>query len=480
MNDPRRTDDDRRGVGPAPVPESRMTQAFSTLGLPEPLVRACESLGFAVPTPIQREAIAPALAGRDLLAQARTGSGKTLAFGLPLLATIEPAALRTQALVLCPTRELADQVSKDLRAAARFLPNLKLVTLCGGIPLRPQLASLDVPPDVVIGTPGRVLELLDQHALSLEHVGTFVLDEADRMLDMGFVDDIRRLAKHLPTQTRTWLYSATFNDAVRDVAAALLRDPVEIAAALDEAPRIDEWVHMVEAARRHWAVMQVLADHAPDAALVFCNTRKETKALTEALKREGHAVDALHGDLEQREREEVLARFANGSLRVLVATDVAARGIDIAGLPMVLSAEIASDADQHVHRIGRTGRAGETGLAVAIVTPEEAHWRRSIEAARGAPFPERGLRLSPERTKPRPADFRTLQIDAGRQDKLRPGDVMGALTGAAGLPAAAVGKISLYPTRCYVAVARARADEALSRLRTTGIKGRKLRIKALD
>lgn len=457
-----------------------MTSTFAALGLSEPLTRACESLGFSQPTPIQREAIPPGLAKRDLLAQARTGSGKTLAFGLPLLAKIEPAALRTQALVLCPTRELADQVSKDLRAAARFLPNLKLATLCGGIPLRPQLASLEVAPDVVVGTPGRVLELIDQHALSLEHIDTFVLDEADRMLDMGFVDDIRSLARHLPVQTQTLLYSATFSDDVRAVAASLLRDPVEITAALEDAPKIEEWVHLVDTSQRHWAVMQVLADRAPDAVLVFCNTRKEVKVLCEALKREGHAVDALHGDLEQREREEVLARFANGSLRVLVATDVAARGIDIVGLPMVLSAEIASDADQHVHRIGRTGRAGETGLAVTIVTPAEAHWRRSIEAARGAPFPERGLRLSPERAKPRPADFRTLQIDAGRQDKLRPGDVMGALTTAAGLPAAAVGKISLFPTRCYVAVARGQAEKALATLRTSGIKGRKPRLKLID
>ena len=456
-----------------------MTTAFATLGLPEPLARACDSLGFTEPTPVQREAIGPALQGRDLLAQARTGSGKTLAFGLPLLAKIEPAALRTQALVLCPTRELADQVAKDLRAAARFLPNLKLVTLCGGIPLRPQLASLEVAPDVVVGTPGRLLELIAENALSLEHVATFVLDEADRMLDMGFIDDIRTLAKRLPKTAQTLLFSATFSEDIRAIAATLLREPVEIAAALDDAPKIDEWVHVVEGGQRHWAVMQVLTDKAPEATLVFCNTRKETAALTEALQREGFAADALHGDLEQREREEVLARFANGSLRVLVATDVAARGIDIAGLPMVLSAEIASDADQHVHRIGRTGRAGETGLAVAIVTPSEAHWRRSIEAARGAPFQERGLRLSPQRPKPQPAAFRTLQIDAGRQDKLRPGDVMGALTGAAGLPADAVGKISLYPTRCYVAVARAQADKALAKLREQGIKGRKLRVKAL-
>ncbi len=456
-----------------------MTTPFAALGLPEPLARACESLGFTTPTPIQEQAIGPALAGRDLLAQARTGSGKTLAFGLPLLAKIEPAALRTQALVLCPTRELADQVAKDLRAAARFLPNLKIVTLCGGIPLRPQLASLEVAPDVVVGTPGRILELIAENALSLEHVATFVLDEADRMLDMGFVEDIRTLAKRLPKTAQCLMFSATFSEDIRSIAATLLRDPLEIAAALDDAPKIDEWVHLVESGQRHWAVMQVLADKAPEATLVFCNTRKETAALTTALQREGFAADALHGDLEQREREEVLARFANGSLRVLVATDVAARGIDIAGLPMVLSAEIASDADQHVHRIGRTGRAGETGLAVSIVTPSEAHWRRSIEAARGAPFQERSLRLSPQREKPAPAAFRTLQIDAGRQDKLRPGDVMGALTGAVGLPAEAVGKISLYPTRCYVAVARAQAEKALAKLREQGIKGRKLRVKLI-
>ena len=456
-----------------------MTTLFDALGLPEPLARACESLGFDTPTPIQQQAIPPALAGSDLLAQARTGSGKTLAFGLPLLARIEPSALRTQALVLCPTRELADQVAKDLRAAARFLPNLKIITLCGGIPLRPQLASLEVAPDVVVGTPGRILELIAENALALEHIAVFVLDEADRMLDMGFVADIQTVAKRLPKTAQCLMFSATFSEDIRAIAATLLREPVEIAAALDDAPKIDEWVHVVEADQRQWAVMQILADRTPEAALVFCNTRKETAALTVALQREGFAADALHGDLEQREREEVLARFANGSLRVLVATDVAARGIDIAGLPMVLSAEIASDADQHVHRIGRTGRAGETGLAIAVVTPSEAHWRRSIEAARGSAFKERALRLSQQRPKPAPAAFRTLQIDAGRQDKLRPGDVMGALTGAAGLTADAVGKISLYPTRCYVAVARANADAALARLREKGIKGRKFRVKLI-
>lgn len=452
---------------------------FDALSLPEPLARACESLGFSTPTAIQWQAIPAGLAGRDLLAQARTGSGKTLAFGLPLLAKTEPAALRTQALVLCPTRELADQVAKDLRAAARFLPNLKIITLCGGIPLRPQLASLEVPPDVIVGTPGRILELIAEKALSLEHINSFVLDEADRMLDMGFVADIQTVAKRLPKTAQCLMFSATFSEDIRTIAATLLRDPLEISAALDDAPKIDEWVHVVEVDQRHWAVMQILTDRAPEAALVFCNTRKETAALTTALQREGFAADALHGDLEQREREEVLARFANGSLRVLVATDVAARGIDIAGLPMVLSAEIASDADQHVHRIGRTGRAGETGLAVAVVTPSEGHWRRSIEAARGSAFQERSLRLSQQRAKPAPAAFRTLQIDAGRQDKLRPGDVMGALTGAAGLAADAVGKISLYPTRCYVAVARAHADAALARLREKGIKGRKLRVRLI-
>ena len=450
---------------------------FASLALPEPLARACEALGYAVPTPIQAAALPPGLEGRDLLAQARTGSGKTAAFGLPLLARVAPAALKVQAIVLCPTRELADQVAKELRALGRFLPNLKLLTLCGGIPLRPQLASLEVPPDVVVGTPGRILELIEKGALALDGVRTLVLDEADRMLDMGFLDDIQAVVKRTPEDRQTLLFSATFDGRVRGVAERLLLKPVEITIEDDAAQAIEQVVHRIDAEKRHWAVAQVLADRRPEAALVFCNTKRDVALLWESLEREGFAVDALHGDLEQREREEVLVRFANGSVRVLVATDVAARGLDIAGLPLVISADLASDPDAHVHRIGRTGRAGLPGLAVALASDAERSRLAAIEEARGAPIPQAPLALKAQRPRPQPAAWRTLQVDGGRQDKLRPGDLMGALTGAAGLPAEAVGKIALFPTRCYVAIASAQAEQALAQLRRGKIKARTFRVR---
>ena len=454
--------------------------SFNTLGLPEPLARACEVLDYTRPTPVQASAIPPALAGRDVLAQAPTGSGKTVAFGLPLLARVQPASQRVQALVLCPTRELADQVAKDLRALARFLPNLKLLTLCGGIPLRPQLASLEIPPDVVVGTPGRVLELVETDALSLSSLQTFVLDEADRMLDMGFIEPITTLARQMPRQRQTLLFSATFADAVRGIAGKLLRQPEEVAVEGESKPAIGQRIHRIRADQRHWAVAQVLADENPDAALVFCNTRAETAALCTALQRDGFAADALHGDLEQRDREEVLVRFGNGSLRVLVATDVAARGLDIAGLPLVISAELASDADQHTHRIGRTGRAGQTGLAIALVTDADAPRQRAIEQAQGGVWlDEKPLALSPKRSRPAQAPYRTLQIDGGRQDKLRPGDLLGALTGSGGLPGSAIGKIDLFATRCYVAIAHPQAQRALEALRSGTIKAKRWRVRLL-
>ena len=454
---------------------------FSTLPLKPALLASVETLGYTEMTPVQAQSLPPMLEGRDVIAQAQTGSGKTAAFGLSLLQSIDVDTIRLQALVLCPTRELADQVSKAIRKLAANIPNVKLLTLCGGMPLGPQLASLAHDPHIVVGTPGRVQEHLKRGSLHGGGIKVLVLDEADRMLDMGFseaIDDIiGRIAKH----HQTLLFSATYPDEIRAVSQRVQREPVEITVDVPaERPAIEQQFIELEPALKMDALAQLLAGERGRHALVFCNMRRDVDAVAQELDRRGYSALALHGDMEQRDRDDVLVRFANRSCNVLVATDVAARGLDIVALPLVLSYDVAHDPDTHTHRIGRTGRAGEAGLAITLCTPRERPKAANIEALNGTPLPWRPLKIAPPRGKAlHLAPMKTLVIDAGRQDKLRPGDILGALTGDAGLKAEDIGKIDVYATRAYVAITRALANKALERLRAGRIKGRNFRVRPL-
>ncbi len=456
--------------------------AFSTLPLKPALLASVDTLGYAAMTPVQAQSLPPMLQGRDVIAQAQTGSGKTAAFGLSLLQALDADTIRLQALVLCPTRELADQVSKAIRKLAANIPNVKLLTLCGGMPLGPQLASLTHDPHIVVGTPGRVQEHLKRASLHGGGIKVLVLDEADRMLDMGFseaIDDIvGRIAKH----HQTLLFSATYPEEIRAVSQRVQKDPVAVTveAAAEQKPAIEQQFIEVEPAQKPDALAQLLAGEGGQHALVFCNMRRDVDAVAQELDHRGYSALALHGDMEQRDRDEVLVRFANRSCNVLVATDVAARGLDIAALPLVVSYDVAHDPDTHTHRIGRTGRAGESGLAITLCTARERPKAANIEELGGAPLPWRTLKLAPPRGKTlHLAPMKTLVIDAGRQDKLRPGDILGALTGDAGLEAKDIGKIDVFATRAYVAISRALANKALERLRAGRIKGRNFRVRPL-
>ena len=460
-----------------------MPTTFAGLAL-EPSLRAgLDALGYTTLTPIQAQSLPAILDRRDLIAQAPTGSGKTAAFGLGLLHHIDAGATRTQALVLCPTRELADQVGKQLRKLATGIANLKLSVLCGGIPLAPQLASLaQHAPQVVVGTPGRVLELVQKDALDLRGVRTLVLDEADRMLDMGFDEPIRALVKRTPKDRQTLLFSATFPESIRILAQAMLRDPLEVSVDGDaHAPRIETHFFEAEPARRAPQLAALLLQFRPESTVVFCNMRRDTEEVVGSLAHYGFTALALHGDMEQRDRDEVLVRFANRSCNVLVASDVAARGLDIDDIGAVVNYELPTDADTWLHRIGRTGRAGRDGLALSLVASSERNRAALIEQRQGMPL--RFERIAPLDGKPRDvpqAAMVTLRIDAGRTDKLRPGDIVGALTGdAGGLAKDAIGKIDVFPTRSYVAVARGEAKHALEQLRAGRIKGRRFRVNAL-
>lgn len=459
---------------------------FSQLALRPELIASAQTRGFEQMTPVQAQALPAVLAGQDVLAQAATGSGKTAAFGFGLLNSLRVDEAACQALVLCPTRELADQVSQSLRQFAATIPNIKLLTLCGGAPLRAQLNSLSKAPHIVVGTPGRVLAHLKRGSLMTGSMHTFVLDEADRMLDMGFIDDIDSIVSYLPARRQTLLFSATWPDEVRNVSSRLQRDAKEImvGAAGGNAPRIFQSFYQVGENQKLAALEQVLASSSSRnagfaQALVFCNQRAEVERVAEYLNRRGLSALALHGDREQRDRDEVLLRFVNQSCGVLVATDVAARGLDIASLPLVVSYDLARDIDTHTHRIGRTGRAGEAGHAVALCTDREVHRAERITVASGIVLSWSRLSQNKRLTPARPPMV-TLLIQGGRRDKLRPGDILGALTGEGGLAGDDVGRIDITPTRTYVAVSRNQIAPARDRLKQAGIKGRRFRTALLD
>lgn len=453
---------------------------FSKLALEPAVLDALAALGYSSMTPIQAAGLPAILDGKDVLAQAPTGSGKTVAFGLGLVARIDPATVAVQGLVLCPTRELADQVSREIRRLASFVPNVKLLTLCGGIPLRPQLASLVHPPHVVVGTPGRIQELIDQGALSLECVRVLVLDEVDRMLDMGFQDAVTRLLKQCPQSRQTLLFSATLPDEIRRISRSMQREPISVTcAAQEETPDIEQQFFEIDGRGRFDALVQLLGVNRPESCLVFCNTRRDVQDLADGLGKRGFSALGLHGDLDQRDRDEMLVQFDNRSCVILVATDVAARGLDVEDLPVVVNWELSTDADVHLHRVGRTGRAGRIGKAWSLVAPAEMPRIAAIEARAGKPLRWSKLPGLNASITPLSAVMRTLAIDGGRQDKLRPGDIVGALTGDAGIAFDVVGKITVFATRSYVAIRRGEAGAAHKRLGEGKIKGRKFRVRTL-
>ncbi len=438
------------------------------------LQQAIEVAGYGEPTPVQQQALPDILAGHDVIALAPTGSGKTAAFGLGVLQRLDAERIATQALVLCPTRELADQVAKALRKLATFVPNVKISVYTGGVAIGPQQESLSHPAHIVVGTPGRIQELIDLGALKLDAVAALVLDEADRMLDMGFAEAILAVIARLPKGRQSLLFSATWPEDITAIAASALREPRRIDCRGEDArPLIEHQFIEVSEAQKVSALAGWLCEHSSN-AVVFCNTRRRVDEVAGELRKLGFSAAPLHGDMEQRDRDETLVRFGQRSLTVLVASDVAARGLDVKELPCVINLDVPSDADIYLHRVGRTARAGETGLALTLVPPSDAP--RALAIIERHQIKPRWIKPSrPAANVPR-APMRSLRIDAGRTEKLRPGDILGALTGEAGLPAASIGKIDVFATRCYVAIEQSQADKAFNALQSGKIKGRKRRV----
>ena len=453
--------------------------SFSNLSLSEEMLHNLSELGFEGMTPVQAESLPEILKGRDIIAQAKTGSGKTAAFGIGLLHKLDVKKFKVQALVLCPTRELADQVAKELRRLGRGTHNIKILTLCGGMPFGPQLGSLRHGAHILVGTPGRVLAHLTKGSLSLEALETLVLDEADRMLDMGFIEEIDNVISHAPAERQTLLFSATYPDQIMELSASIQKDAINIQTiAQESANKISECFYEVAKDEKLSALSNLLAKYNPETTIVFCNTKLETQDIASHLRAEGIDALAIHGDLEQYQRNDVLVQFSNRSCSVLVATDVAARGLDIKELAMVVNYDLPKDEATYTHRIGRTGRAGESGLAFTLFDEEDA---------REAAFYQNGIRVfenaqilaKAEGFTLKPPNI-TLVIEGGKKDKVRPGDILGALTGEAGIEGKYVGKIDIYDRQAYVAIDRTKVYEAHKQLQKGNIKGRRFDVWVLD
>jgi ATP-independent RNA helicase DbpA len=455
--------------------------SFASLKLPKAQLNTLQTLGYKAMTPIQAQSLPHVLDGKDIIAKAKTGSGKTAAFGIGLLNNINPRFFGVQALVLCPTRELADQVGKELRKLARFIPNLKVVMLCGGKPIGPQIGSLEHGAHVVVGTPGRVQDHLRKNTLKIDQLKTLVLDEADRMLDMGFIDVMKNIVEYSPKQRQTLLFSATYPDEIQRLSKDFQRNPVTVSVESEHKPSvIEQMFYEVKKHERNNTLLALFEHYQLKNAVVFCHTKRQCDDVAELLRDNDIDALAIHGDLEQRERDQVLVRFANSSCNVLVATDVAARGLDIKSLQAVINYELPRDPEVYVHRIGRTGRAGEKGMAFSVFVEAEAPRVSSIEKYIKQPCRIDMLAsLDRDPGYTLQADMVTIQIDAGRKNKIRPGDILGALTGDAGLAGSTIGKIDIFDMSSYVAVEREALRQAMNYLSQGKIKGRSVRARKI-
>jgi len=459
-----------------------MKTEFSQLALSQALLTVASELGFATATPIQAQAIPVLLEGKDLVGQSKTGSGKTAAFGLPMIDKVDLRTREPGALVLCPTRELAAQVARELRKFGRRHPGLSVVVLSGGEPVRFQTTALLRGSHIVVGTPGRVLDHVRRENLRLGRIATVVLDEADRMLEMGFQKEVEAILKELPAKRQTLLFSATFPGSIEALSAKYQSEPVRIRVEDDpqQASEIRQWLVRAKVDGKLAALVRILEQHAHESALIFVNFKSVAATVENELSKHGLSVASLHGDIEQFDRDRVMAKFRNGSTRVLVATDVAARGLDVAKLDLVVNYELPSQPEVYVHRIGRTGRAGKPGLAISLCGERDGGRIKEIERYLGMPISTEPSALSFTRATPaeptRDAKMQTLRIAGGRKDKLRPGDILGALTGeAGGLSAEQVGTIEIHDRFSYVAVSKAESAKALRSLCDGRIKGKRFK-----
>ncbi|STX52329.1 ATP-dependent RNA helicase [Legionella busanensis] len=456
--------------------------SFSLLPLRKELLTNLVSLNYKDMTAVQKQSLPVMLQGLDVITQAKTGSGKTAAFGLVLLNLLNINWYAIQSLVICPTRELAEQVTQALRKLARTLPNIKILNLSGGIPMTSQTESLKYGAHIVVGTPGRLQKHLTKGSLSLQNLKLLVLDEADRMLDMGFFNAIQQIISHTPLKRQTLLFSATYPPQIKELASKFLCNPQIIVIEEEKTDTTIEqcFFEVARQADKFSLLKTLLLHHQPSSTLIFCNTKEQTSELTSLLAKEGFYAMALHGDMDQSERDLTLIRFANYSCPILVATDVAARGLDIEELAAVINYDLAFEPEVHIHRIGRTGRAEKSGKAFSITTPADASRLLLIEEQLGFPLPWGDInKLNKKSESFNPPQMVTLSLTVGKKDKIRPSDIVGTLTKGAGLAYDSIGKINIATFNSYVAIVQEQADKVCHYLQTGKLKGRKVGVRKL-
>lgn len=450
-------------------------KSFESLSLSKAMLHNLKKLNYTSMTDVQEATISHILKKRDVLAQAKTGSGKTAAFGIGMLENINIKSYRIQGMVLCPTRELAAQVAGELRRIARFQHNLKILTLTGGTPMYHQELSLKHEAHLVVGTPGRVQKLLRRNKLILDHVSMIVLDEADKMLEMGFFDVITDIITYAPRKRQTLCFSATFPAGVRKLCQQTLINPIEVTVEShhDESV-ISQHFFEIPEKEKCKATIEILAKYQPDSTIVFCNTKDQCRRVRRELDKAGlHSIE-LHGDLEQKDRTVALVRFSNGSSKVLVATDVAARGLDIDDLSAVINFDMPFEPETYVHRIGRTGRAGREGLAFSLMQPGEDFRLEQINTHSSSSHkPEEFSYTDSTQNVSLEPDMVTLSINGGRRQKISAGDILGALTKSGGINGSHVGSIDRMDNLTFVAIKRVSAHKALKAFQSQTIKGRR-------
>ncbi len=468
------------------------TTPFADLGLEPALLEAIHDVGYESPSPIQAEAIPPLLEGSDVIGQAQTGSGKTAAFGLPMLQYVDPSDHEVQGLVLTPTRELCIQVTQALRAYGRR-KGVDVVAVFGGAPIRSQQAQLRAGGHIVVGTVGRVRDLISRHALLLHTCRFLVLDEADEMLDLGFLEDVERILALTPSSRQTALFSATMPPEIRRLADQYLYDPVtiKVQAATLTVDTVEQFALEVTPREKTDHLAEVLQSEHPEQAIVFVRTKVRCEQLYRTLRDRGMNVKALHGDMTQGARDGVMISFKDGRLPLLVATDVAARGLDITGVSHVINFDVPTSADVYVHRIGRTGRVGRSGRAITFFEPRQRREIAAIEKHAGvklAPW-VKDAHVAPTAAKPKPrrhskphlspsgdGRVRKLIVDAGRAMGLEPSDVIHAITAATGLDGEAVRNVRMLERFTFLEVPEAEAERVVEMVRGTDLGGQPARL----
>lgn len=453
--------------------------SFKNLALKQELLQSLQDLNFTTPTPIQASAIPALLQGQDVAGQAETGSGKTAAFGLPILHNIDTTLQQVQALIIVPTRELAVQVRQELKQLGKHIENLKISAFYGGHAFSQERASLAHPPQVLIGTPGRLTDHLNRRTLDLSNTKQLVLDEGDKLLEMGFEEEVDQVVAALPGRRQTILFSATMPEGVKALISNSLRNPQFIKAT---ATTIPDQVKLIgvkaEHGQRQEVVLKLLRSIHAGGTVVFVNTRATADDLTAKLQSQGVPAKALHGGMEQPERDKAMTLFRNASTRILIATDLAARGLDITVLQNIIHLELPDDAAAYLHRSGRTGRAGRSGTVYTIITSRDEQklleWnlQQMDEWLSASALEKPSAKSSSEKT----AAYATLYINGGRKDKISPKDIVGALIAEAGLKADQIGKIEVQDRQSFVAVPASAAQSASDSLNNAKIKGRKYKV----